>query len=157
MSTASFKFWFPRFFLYFLLLIHNDSLRFKNILLPQAPCKELITTSGGQEQSIGCFRANVNSCLIPVFHYNMHTSLCHQINRKDSSTFRRIFWAMYKPYYRKERKSWSKIAAQSKLYPSISKESAPKRQVTSPSQRRPGSLATNNMASTQLSQMVSLC
>ena len=54
MSTASFKFWFPRFFLYFLLLIHNDSLRFKNILLPQAPCQKLITTSGGQEQSIGC-------------------------------------------------------------------------------------------------------
>ena len=54
MSTASFKFWFPRFFLYFLLLIHNDSLRFKNILLPQAPCQKLITTYGGQEQSIGC-------------------------------------------------------------------------------------------------------
>ena len=54
MSTASFKFWFPRFFLYFLLLIHNDSLRFKNIPLPQAPCQKLITTSGGQEQSIGC-------------------------------------------------------------------------------------------------------
>ena len=54
MSTASFKFLFPRFFLYFLLLIHNDSLRFKNILLPQAPCQKLITTSGGQEQSIGC-------------------------------------------------------------------------------------------------------
>ena len=54
MSTASFKFWFPRFFLYFLLLIHNDSLRFKNILLPQAPCQKLITTSEGQEQSIGC-------------------------------------------------------------------------------------------------------
>ena len=54
MSTASFKFWFPCFFLYFLLLIHNDSLRFKNILLPQAPCQKLITTSGGQEQSIGC-------------------------------------------------------------------------------------------------------
>ena len=79
MSTASFKFWFPRFFLYFLLLIHNDSLRFKNILLPQAPCQKLITTSGGQEQSIGCipsfsftqtsipakFQSFIRTCTLP--------------------------------------------------------------------------------------------
>ena len=51
MSTASFKFWFPRFFLYFLLPIHNDSLKFKNILLPQAAMAEI---DHYFEQSIGC-------------------------------------------------------------------------------------------------------
>ena len=162
MSTASFKFWFPRFFRYFLLLIHNDSLRFKNILLPQAPCQKLITTSGGQEQSIGCIPSfSFTQTSIPAKFQSFIRTCTPPFATKSTEKIPQLSDAFSelctKPFYRKERKSWSKIAAQSQLYPFISKESAPKRQVTAPSHRRPGSLATKNMASTQLSQMVSLC
>lgn len=165
MSTASFKFWFPRFFLYFLLLIHNDSLRFKNILLPQAPCQKLITTYGGQEQSIGCIpsfcftqtsipaksQSFIRTCTPP--YATKSTEKIPQL----SDAFSELFTSHF---IEKNANPEAKLQPKSQLYPFtmfISKESAPKRQVTSPSQRRPGSLATNNMASTQLSQMVSLC